>query len=112
MNKPCFEGWAALELFGHRTLAGFVQEIEFLGEPAIRIDVESEGRPPIMQIYRREAVFSVTPISQEDAQTLATENSYSYVFPGDVAARYRQDSKQVDPTLRSYGDGSDEDYPF
>jgi hypothetical protein len=36
-----FEGWAILELMGHRRMAGFVR----LNGPMIRIDVHDEQKP-------------------------------------------------------------------
>jgi len=45
--KAAFEGWAVLELMGHRKLGGFVQEATIAGGAFLRIDVPSdcEGGP-------------------------------------------------------------------
>lgn len=34
-----FEGWAILELMGHRRLAGYVREVELAGAGLLRLDV-------------------------------------------------------------------------
>jgi hypothetical protein len=34
-----YEGWAIVELMGHRRLAGWVQEVELAGAPMLRLDV-------------------------------------------------------------------------
>lgn len=38
-TKPTFEGWAILELMGHRRLAGHISEAQIGGASFIRIDV-------------------------------------------------------------------------
>jgi hypothetical protein len=43
-KEPTFEGWAILELMGHRKLAGFVREQQFAGAGMIRVDVPGEQR--------------------------------------------------------------------
>lgn len=58
-NKTPFEGWAILELMGHRRLAGFVKEEEHFGVGLIRIDVlhgESEERDVTTQYYSPQAL--------------------------------------------------------
>jgi hypothetical protein len=42
MAEP-FEGWAILELMGHRRLAGRVSEIEIAGAKMLRLDVPGVG---------------------------------------------------------------------
>lgn len=65
-----FEGWAILELMGHRRLAGKVSEVTIAGTPFIRIDVmrlESEAT----QFYSGAAVYCITPTSEETARQVA-----------------------------------------
>lgn len=38
-DKPIFEGWAILELMGHRRLGGYVSQAEMFGTAMLRIDV-------------------------------------------------------------------------
>lgn len=39
MSEKPFEGWAILELMGHRRLAGFISQVEMFGAAMLRIDV-------------------------------------------------------------------------
>ena len=41
MDNKVFEGWAIVELMGHRRLAGYVQQAEMFGTVLLRIDVPS-----------------------------------------------------------------------
>ena len=42
-DKPTYEGWTHLELFGHRRMAGMVREVELFGAPMCRIDVPADN---------------------------------------------------------------------
>jgi hypothetical protein len=39
MSEDAFTGWAVLELFGHRRLAGYVRQAEQFGTAMLRLDV-------------------------------------------------------------------------
>lgn len=39
MADETYEGWAILELMGHRRLAGYVREVELAGTGMIRLDI-------------------------------------------------------------------------
>jgi hypothetical protein len=65
-----FEGWAVLELMGHRRLAGKLSEQNVGGAPFIRIDVPSE--PPVTQLYAPGAVYAITPCTEEVARAVAS----------------------------------------
>lgn len=39
MPEETFEGWAILELMGHRRLAGYVREVELAGQGMLRLDI-------------------------------------------------------------------------
>lgn len=69
-----YEGWAIVELMGHRRLGGYVQEASMYGATMLRIDVPA---PPdgatkdATQFYGGSAIFSVTPTSEETARRVA-----------------------------------------
>jgi hypothetical protein len=53
-SKPPFEGWAFLELMGHRRLGGYVSEATVAGAGFLRIDVpgdDSGADPDSMVAY-------------------------------------------------------------
>jgi hypothetical protein len=53
--SEAFEGWAVLELMGHRRLAGHLSEQQIGGSSFLRIDVPTE--PPATQFYSPSAVY-------------------------------------------------------
>ena len=77
MSEDKFEGWAIVELMGHRRLAGFVTEQEIAGHPFLRLDVagppvDTDGpEDPIgrgtTQFYSPQAVYCITPTTQDIA---------------------------------------------
>ncbi|MFZ2804660.1 MAG: acetyltransferase [Patescibacteria group bacterium] len=69
-EKPTeFEGWALLELMGHRKLAGYVKPATIAGSGVIRIDVPSD--PVATQFYSPAALYCLTPITEDLARKLA-----------------------------------------
>ena len=81
MTEPAadkFEGWAILELMGHRRLAGYVREQEIAGAGMLRIDVPGEvgdGLGPrstiATQFYSPAALYCLTPTTEEIARAVA-----------------------------------------
>lgn len=71
-EKPAFEGWAVLELMGHRKLGGLLSEAVVGGASFIRIDVPAEeGQPGATQFYSPASVYCITPCTEETARGLA-----------------------------------------
>ena len=70
-KDPTFEGWAFLELMGHRKLAGFVREQNFAGAGLIRIDVPGEDGNVATQFYSPAALYCLTPTTEEMARRFA-----------------------------------------
>ena len=84
-QTPAFEGWAVLELMGHRRLAGYLSEVTIGGGAFIRIDIpgtEPEGpeaayEHPIItgirttQFYAPASVYCITPTTEELARSVA-----------------------------------------
>ncbi len=62
-----FEGWAILELMGHRKLGGYVR----MNGPLIRIDVHDEEKPIGTQWYGGHALYCLTPTTEAVAKRLA-----------------------------------------
>lgn len=73
MAESKFEGWAILELMGHRRLGGFVSEATLAGGAFLRIDVpaEAEGTKPATQFYSPSSVYCLTPTTEETARAVA-----------------------------------------
>lgn len=65
-----FEGWAIVELMGHRKLAGYVREVTVAGAAMLRLEIPSE--PPVTQFYSAGAVYAITPTTEDIARRLAS----------------------------------------
>lgn len=70
-QEPTFEGWAILELMGHRKPAGMVSEVTLAGGAFIRIDVPGEKGPTATQFYSPAAVYCITPTTENLARAFA-----------------------------------------
>ena len=95
-----FEGWAIVELMGHRRLAGYVTEEEHFGTAMLRLDVhgvDDTAAPGITQLYGGSSVYCVTPTTEAIARKLGER-----LKPAPVQ-RY-----ELDPPRR---DDVDEDEP-
>ncbi len=89
-----FEGWAVLELMGHRRLAGFVREATLAGGSFLRIDVpkdpgpgEDEPQWAATQFYPPSSVYCLTPCSEETARGVARKSQVEPVTEYDVKPR-------------------------
>ena len=78
MNEEQFQEWMVLELFGHRRLFGWVTEVQIGGASFLRLDVpatmcEGDGWEAT-QFYSPQAVYAMTPITEELARKMALEH--------------------------------------
>jgi hypothetical protein len=72
-EAPTFEGWAILELMGHRKLGGYVREQNVAGAGFIRIDVPGkDGAFTATQLYSPGALYCLTPVAEDVARQFAT----------------------------------------
>lgn len=72
-DKTSFEGWAILELMGHRKLAGYLSEQAVGGASFLRIDVPAaNGNGNVAsQLYSPSAVYCITPTTEDLARKVA-----------------------------------------
>lgn len=64
-----YEGWAIVEVFGHRRLAGLVRQVNQFGTVMMRIDIPKDKDTfEAAQFYGGAALFSVTPCTKEAAR--------------------------------------------
>lgn len=117
-----FEGWAILELMGHRRLAGLISEQTIGGAAFVRIDVPKGEKPAdgvdenvATQFYAPAAVYCITPVTEELARKVAAGCQPAPVTKWDLpaerslpAGRLPEDDDEDDDN------GSDEQYeePF
>ncbi len=67
-----YEGWAVVELMGHRTLGGYVSEVDMYGGRLLRLNVfddEDTGTGAAMtQYYGSSAIYCITPADESMAR--------------------------------------------
>jgi hypothetical protein len=66
-----FEGWAVLEILGHRRVAGYESEATIAGAVMLRIDIPgpNAGDPvKATQYYGGSSLFCLTPTTEELAR--------------------------------------------
>ena len=74
--SSAYEGWALVELMGHRKRAGRVSEVEQYGASLLRIDIPA-GEDTVSEFSGGGAIYAMRPCSEELARTTA-------VYIGDV----------------------------
>lgn len=122
--RETFDGWAVLELMGHRRLGGYVREQQFAGVAFIRIDVpgwihteptgEQEERDQATQFYAPAAVYCTTPTTEEIARAIAESNRPQPVHEWEIRRRPELDLDDVDDAdlVDEHLDADPEDIAF
>lgn len=71
-TTDAYEGWAIVELMGHRKLAGYVQEVSQYGGAMLRIDIPgADGEPAATQFYGGASIYAITPTTEAIVQAMA-----------------------------------------
>lgn len=73
-SASVIEGWAILELMGHRRLGGWLSEVSVAGAAMVRIDVphpQKLGETAATQFYAGQAIYAITPTTEEVARSIA-----------------------------------------
>lgn len=101
-TEGLFEGWVIIELMGHRKLGGYLTEQVIAGRAFVRIDVvNTEGVAIATQFYSPDAVYCITPTTQDVATAYGANHKPEPVTRWELPAQ--TPSKQPD-------DGFDFDY--
>ena len=69
MSSP-YEGWAILEVMGHRRRAGRVCEVEIYGGKLLRIDIPTTDGE-VTEFYGCGSIYAPRPCSEEVARAAA-----------------------------------------
>src|SRR5215216_3659060 len=73
-SEAGIDGWAILELMGHRRLGGRLSEATIAGGAFIRVDVPHPNEAGVFtasQFYSPAAVYAITPTTEEIACAIA-----------------------------------------
>lgn len=109
MADEAFEGYAILELMGHRRLAGFVRETTIAGVGMLRIDVPMPDGKTATQFYPPSALYCLTPTTEEIARHIAQNNQPRPVQVWELPASGRTAPEHLEDTLDYAERDSDED---
>lgn len=65
-GEQAFEGWAILELMGHRVRGGYVKDVEMFGGKLLRIDIPVGDKPEetVTEFYGCGSVYSLRPCAE------------------------------------------------
>lgn len=61
-----FEGWACIELFGHRVVYGHVSEVTAFGATFARIEIPTD--PPKVEFKNPSAIYGFAPRTEEECR--------------------------------------------
>jgi hypothetical protein len=112
MTEQAFEGWAILELMGHRVRPGYVKEVEMAGGKMLRVDIpvgNGDGQH-VTEYYGCPAIYALRPATEE---LVRSEIARSYgadprpVRPLDYKEREQLEAPKHDPD-----DDIDDERPF
>lgn len=96
------EGWALVEIMGHKRYAGRVSEENVIGVPMLRIDVPAiRELPPFTKYFAAGAIYGITPCSETEATMLAEgigERAVPAMFTGRLLTYHppEDDADEVD----------------
>ena len=96
-ERELWEGWALVELMGHRKLAGFVTRAEIAGTAMLRLDVPGpDGAPVATQYYGPGSVYCLTPTTEVIARGFASKNRPMPVTRWELPAPEKSEPKTED----------------
>lgn len=72
-----FDGWALVEVMGHKRFAGRVSEHTVAGQGFIRVDVpalerDGEQFEPFTKLIGPGSIYGITPLSEQVARAMAS----------------------------------------
>lgn len=115
-DQEGFVGWAVVELFGHKRMAGHVSSQVVAGGSMVRIDVPETPADtrPLTAAYTKlvgiAAIYGITPVSEEIARRAAREiERWNDPLPVQLPALAAPVGTEIDPNFVDYSAGDDED---
>lgn len=95
-EKP-YEGWAIVELMGHRRLGGRVSQAEQYGVAMLRVDVPGDdGETIATQFCGGSSIYALTPCSEAAAQAVAKSNRVEPVGRWELPALAAPKGRQIE----------------
>ncbi len=70
-NKPKFDEWCLVELFGHQKIVGKVTEAVLAGGAFLRVDVPAfDKKPAFTRFFSPGSIYRINPIGEQMARDL------------------------------------------
>lgn len=92
-----YEGWAVIELMGHRKTAGMVSQVSQYGVAMIRIDTPGpDGKVVASQCYGGAAIYCLTPCTEATARRIIEDE---YTLPPMVRIALQEHERRTNPEL-------------
>ena len=111
MTAPAYEGWALVELMGHRQTAGRVAEVEMAGTKLLRVDTPGDGDECIAtQFYGGPAIYCVTPCKEEVARSFLDSRPYN--LPPAIELVMPKPERPALPVAVRASEEDEDEYPF
>lgn len=108
-NQTAFDCFCIVEVFGHQKLAGRVSERVIAGKGFVQIDVpQVNGQPAFTRLYGPDAIYSITPVSEELALRAAESlrerpvTVYIPALPAGRPAPAGEEEEDEDPDREEY----------
>lgn len=95
MASAAFEGWAVLELLGHRVRYGRVSEVTMFGAAMCRIEIPSD--PPTVEFYSGKALYGIRPAAEASIRAYHAPRRALASGDDDLDAEDQHDSEEPEP---------------
>lgn len=69
------DGWAMVELMGHRQRVGRIQEVEVAGAKMVRVDIPTPDGSYVTEFYGSASLYAIRPCTEEIARAACAERS-------------------------------------
>jgi hypothetical protein len=101
-----YEGFAILELMGHRRLAGRLVEATIAGASFVRIDIPGpDGEIVATQFHAPHAIYAITPTTDAIARSVAARNQPTPAHRWELPALPAQQSEDVGDDAELWDEG-------
>lgn len=98
-ESTAYNGWAVVELMGHRRIAGLVSEAAQYGTAMIRIDVPAADGRITTQFYGGQSIYCLSPVTEDVARAVALRNQPAPVSPYEILPPKAMPAPAFDPDL-------------
>lgn len=91
-----YEGFAIVEVFGHRSHGGYVRPWRIAGQEMIRVDVPNvheEGKTLSTHYYGGSAIFCLTPATEETVREYESRKQYRPPTALQLPGSYREEEQ-------------------